>query len=38
MILGFMCFFGAVSLTRVKREVLVREQNSKWVKDMVASK
>ena len=38
MILGFMCFFGAVSLIRVKREVLVREQNSKWVKDMVASK
>lgn len=38
MILGFLCFFGAVSLTRVKREVLVREQNSKWVKDMVASK
>ena len=38
MILGFMCFFGAVSLIRVKREVLVREQNSKWVKDMVTGK
>lgn len=38
MILGFLCFFGAVSLTRVKREVLVREQNSKWVKEMVTSK
>lgn len=37
MIIGFMCFFGAVALTRVKREVLVREQNSKWVKDMVTS-
>lgn len=38
MIFGFLFFFGAVSLIRVKREVLVREQNSKWVKDMVASK
>jgi heme exporter protein C len=38
MILGFMCYFGAVALTRVKREVLVRERNSKWVKDMVTSK
>jgi len=38
MILGFMCFFGAVSLIRVKREVLIRERNSKWLKEMVTSK
>lgn len=35
MILAFTLFFAAILLYRVKAEVLDREQNSRWVRDLV---
>jgi heme exporter protein C len=36
MILAFTLFFAAILLYRVKAEVLDREQNSRWVRDLVS--
>jgi len=35
-LLGFMLFFGAVLCTRLRAEVLVRERQSTWIKEMVS--
>jgi heme exporter protein C len=36
MIAAFTLFFAAILLIRVKAEVLDREQNSRWVRDLVS--
>jgi heme exporter protein C len=38
MAIGFMLYFGAVLMTRVRSEVLARERSSKWVEQMIASR
>jgi hypothetical protein len=35
MLAGFICFFAAVLLTRVRAEVLVRSRGQKWLKQAV---
>lgn len=35
-LLGFMLFFGAALCTRLRAEVLVRERQSNWIKEMVS--
>jgi len=35
MLAGFMCFFAAILLTRVRAEVLVRSRGQKWLKQAV---
>nr|VFK13438.1 MAG: heme exporter protein C [Candidatus Kentron sp. LPFa] len=37
MILGFLCFFAAASLWRARCELLERERNNDWVKDLFGS-
>jgi heme exporter protein C len=37
MMVGFMLFFGAVLLTRVRGEVLARERNSKWIEEIAVT-
>jgi heme exporter protein C len=37
MFLGFMLFFGAVLLTRVRAEVLRRERQASWIREAIAS-
>jgi heme exporter protein C len=31
---GFMCYFAAVLLTRVRGELLARESQARWVKEI----
>ncbi len=37
MLAGFMCFFGAVLCVRVRAEILTRERQSTWVREVVAA-
>lgn len=37
MILGFYCFFAAISIMRVRNEILEREKRTAWVKELVRS-
>jgi heme exporter protein C len=38
MLAGFMCFFGAVLLTRTRAEVLSRAREQKWVRQAIERK
>ena len=37
MMLGFMCFYGAVLCVRLRGEVLNRERQSAWVREAIKS-
>ena len=37
MLLGFMCFYGAVVCMRLRGEVLNRERQSAWVREAIKS-
>jgi heme exporter protein C len=37
MLLGFMCFYGAVAGMRLRGEVLNRERQSAWVREAIKS-
>ena len=37
MLLGFMCFFGAVLCMRLRGEVLNRERQASWIREAIKS-
>ena len=34
-IVGFACFFGAVTMIRLRNEILIRESHRPWVRELV---